>query len=221
MLIKFIFVLFGTNVVILYQLVQIKITFMPRIEKFDKEKALNKALNLFWEKGYEATSLTDLTNIMGIGKGSFYNTFKSKRSIFEHCLTIYKTISIESLMELLNSEKSIHNGVEKFLIFNLNSVLDDPKRRGCFLTNTCTELAVADQSVKESIGAHYQKMREILIAYLSKQGKLALKDASLKADIIMTFFIGLTVQLKLQIDKTQITSSIDKLLQSLLLPNLK
>ena len=51
----------------------------PKI--FDQEKALEKASKLFWEKGYEATSLEDLITVMGIQKGSFYNTFGNKKQL--------------------------------------------------------------------------------------------------------------------------------------------
>ncbi len=53
---------------------------------FDEEKALGKALDLFWEKGYRATSLNDLTIRLSIGKGSFYDTFGSKKQLFDSCL---------------------------------------------------------------------------------------------------------------------------------------
>ena len=55
---------------------------MPRVKTFDQKEALGKAMELFWEKGYEATSLSDLTTRLNIGKGSFYNTFGSKRQLY-------------------------------------------------------------------------------------------------------------------------------------------
>lgn len=188
---------------------------MPRVEKFDKYKAEEKAMQLFWEKGYEATSLTDLTNTLGIGKGSFYNTFKSKRALFDQCINRYKENSILYLKNTLYSENYIEKGVKKFLILNLNLALKDSKNKGCFITNTCTELVTSDDMTKQTISSHYQQMKTILIEYLNKQGQLQLKEAHIKAEIIITFFIGLTVQFKLPIDENQILQSIDTMLGSL------
>lgn len=189
---------------------------MSRVKQFDKENAIESALNLFWEKGYKATSLEELTYTIGIGKGSFYNTFKSKRALFDQCLTRYRESSIHSLKKLLNSEKDIKKGVSNFLAHNLNYSIAKPKQKGCYVTNSCIELANSDNEIMETISSHYQLMKYILIEYFTTNGKLQLQDARLKTDIILTFFIGLTVQLNLQVDKNQIISSIDKLIQSLL-----
>nr|MDP9479507.1 TetR/AcrR family transcriptional regulator [Actinomycetota bacterium] len=55
---------------------------MPRTREFEPETALQDAMELFWLKGYEATSMRDLLEGMGIGRGSFYGTFGDKRSLF-------------------------------------------------------------------------------------------------------------------------------------------
>lgn len=62
---------------------------MPRNIKFDYDRAIDRATQLFWERGYSNTSLRDLLKIMGIGEGSLYNTFKSKKNLYLKCLKRY------------------------------------------------------------------------------------------------------------------------------------
>ena len=63
---------------------------MARALGFDYNDALDKATQLFWETGYSGASLRELLKVMGIGEGSFYNVFKSKKQLYLHCLKHYK-----------------------------------------------------------------------------------------------------------------------------------
>jgi len=69
-----------------------EVIFMARTREFDEEKVLEAAMQLFWEKGYEATSLSDLTARMGIQRPSIYSTFGDKKELFEAALRRYKKI---------------------------------------------------------------------------------------------------------------------------------
>ena len=69
---------------------------MARYKEFDQDKALNKAMTLFWQKGYASTSIQDLVDHMGIGRRSLYDTFKSKHDLFLAALDRYRDIAYES-----------------------------------------------------------------------------------------------------------------------------
>ena len=97
---------------------------MPRAKSFDRKEALTKAMELFWEKGYASTSLQDLTECMGIGKGSFYATFESKESLFTDTLELYKEINRNEVLALLEAEKDVKQGLRKLLLHNLEQLLD-------------------------------------------------------------------------------------------------
>ena len=107
---------------------------MPRVKLFDEEEALKKAMELFWEKGYANTSLCDLTDHLGIGKGSFYATFGSKEALFAASLDLYKKASRDKISALLSSEPDIKIGLRKFLEFNLEELLKHPEGKGCFIS---------------------------------------------------------------------------------------
>ena len=92
---------------------------MPRVKLFSKDEALQKAMELFWEKGYASTSLSDLTTHLGIGKGSFYATFNSKQELFEEAFELYRKTQVGLLQQLLNSEPDVKVGLKKLLELNL------------------------------------------------------------------------------------------------------
>ena len=70
---------------------------MARSPEFDRPRAVNKALVLFWRKGYQASSLADLLTAMGIGRSSFYAAFTDKRSLFIECLDLFSARTLELL----------------------------------------------------------------------------------------------------------------------------
>lgn len=151
---------------------------MPRVKSFDREEALKKAMDLFWEKGYASTSLSDLTTHLGIGKESFYATFTSKKALFEAAFDLYRNSKVELLEHLLNSESNVKVGLQKLLEFNLAELLSDNKHKGCFIANTCSEFSGADEELKNKLVEHYSIVQQAMVNYLRKGG-LALKKLNL------------------------------------------
>ncbi|MEM6807425.1 MAG: helix-turn-helix domain-containing protein, partial [Bacteroidota bacterium] len=122
---------------------------MPRVKSFDKEEALHKAMVLFWEKGYEATSLSDLTAFLGISKSSFYDTFLSKRKLFESCLDRYMEKRLKDFERAFTSEEEVETALKKSLILLLDEMLSDEKRKGCLVANTSAELGGRDALIRD------------------------------------------------------------------------
>ena len=183
---------------------------MPRVKLFDQEEALNKAMELFWEKGYASTSLHDLTSHIGIGKGSFYATFNSKQAIFQAAFDLYRNSRVELLEQLLNSEPNVKIGLQKLMKFNLEELLNDNKHKGCFIANTCSEFSGANEILKDKLVEHYSIVQQALVNYL-KRGKLSSKKAESVAAMIITFLMGMNQQAKFKRDKKSYLSSIEHL----------
>lgn len=189
---------------------------MPKIEQFDKNKAIQLALDVFWEKGYKGTSLTDLTETLGIGKGSFYNTFKSKRGLFELCILVFQENSVNNLKKKLDAEVDVKRGLQNYLKATFEDAVNDQKHRGCFMTNISTELGASDEDIAQMMNDYYDKMKVIITNYLKDRSNLQNKTIIEISNTFITFFIGMTVQVKLQNEKMQIDKSIDCLIESLL-----
>ena len=183
---------------------------MPRVKLFNKEEALRKAMELFWEKGYRSTSLNDLTTHIGIGKGSFYATFNSKQALFEAALDLYRNSKVELLEQLLNSEPDVKIGLKKLLEFNLEELLNDDKHKGCFIANTCSAFSGTNEALKNKLEEHHTIIHNILVNYF-KRGKITPKKAESIAATVITFLMGMSQQAKFNRDKKSYLSSIKHL----------
>ena len=109
---------------------------MGRIREFDEEKVLDEAMQLFWEKGYEATSLSDLTSRMGIQRPSIYSAFGGKEELFEAALRKYTKSRASLIRTRLQSNPSVKEAFHTFF----ESVVDS--RSGGF-AQRATEVSLS------------------------------------------------------------------------------
>lgn len=123
-------------------------------KKFNEAEAIDKALDLFWEKGYEATSMRDLIAHLNITTGSLYDSFGSKDKLFAMCYDAYNAKYIKGLMKELEKENSGSQAIVNFFNAMLQSHSGLRGEFGCFMTNTITELGykkppIADRSIRQ------------------------------------------------------------------------
>jgi TetR/AcrR family transcriptional repressor of nem operon len=134
---------------------------MARLIEFDRHKALESAMLLFWRQGYSAASLSQLLEAMRISRSSFYAAFTDKRSIYIEALTLFSQRTNVVLVSV-EDEKNPGNAIKNFFEHTLFSVPERRMRRGCMMVNTVLELADVDQGL--SILAA-QKLDEIERAF--------------------------------------------------------
>ncbi len=185
---------------------------MPKTELFDKNEVIKKALNLFWKKGYEATSLSDLTEELGIGKGSFYNTFGSKRKLFDICLSIAFEGGSNMIKQLLYQESDPILGIRRYLEMYSGGLLKDPESKGCLIVNTSTEMA-HDKGIENFLLENNQNMKSIIVDYLAN-GRLS-DRADVIADSILIYASGVAVLSKFIKDRKRFKASLDQFMQSI------
>lgn len=161
-------------------------------------------MNLFWEKGYEATSLSDLTQTLEIGKGSFYDTFGSKRKLFDQCLLNYRTNSLLVLDSILGEKDDPIEALEYLLEKHTEMMLDDIGARGCFIANSTTELS-NDNGVQAFLQEHNQIMRAKLGGVLARTKHAQNADAI--TDLILNHLTGISVMSKLVKDSKRFKAS--------------
>ena len=135
---------------------------MPWEKDFDMDTALGDAMRVFWAKGYEATSISDLTREMKINKGSLYNAFGSKKELFIGAVLKYAR---ENQQELLTKLGTLEDPLDaiKLLFENLvaESLADDEKR-GCFLVNTALEFPNHGEDIRTLVTAAFDDMLRFL-----------------------------------------------------------
>lgn len=139
---------------------------------FIPEQALEKAMNLFWERGYEGSSVEDLVQCTGIGRGSLYDTFGDKHSLYLAALDRYCELSRERMAVFRQQSGTLQEVLENLFQVYIDLLLNDPARRGCFLVNANVELAPSDPEVFKRVQSAYDDIEEVFYTLLIKARKM-------------------------------------------------
>lgn len=170
---------------------------MARPREFDETPVLDAALHCFWGRGFEATSVRDLSDAMGISMPSIYNAFGDKRELYVEVLEHYCRTRTHPLLERIESE---HAGLAALVAF-FNEVVErstrDRDRRGCFLVNSALEIAPHDRMMARVVAVHLDAVRGFLRRQLhagQTSGELEVAaDPRASADHLLSVLIGVRV----------------------------
>ncbi len=143
-----------------------------RTKTFDPDGATKRALEAFWQSGYEATKLPELLTTMSLGRASFYNAFGSKHELFVQTLNLYFQTLREHFGPLISREASARRALEMLVDGILTAARsDDGQRgnwRGCFIGNTALELGSSDPDVVTRLTIGVETLRSLFAAALSR-----------------------------------------------------
>jgi TetR/AcrR family transcriptional regulator, transcriptional repressor for nem operon len=114
---------------------------MARHKEFDRNEALHRAMEVFWSRGYEATSVGDLVEHMGINRQSLYDTFGDKHSLYLQSLDRYREVEGRKVFELLEQPGPVKRALRQLFEGVVECALGGGERRGCFVGNATSELA--------------------------------------------------------------------------------
>ncbi len=192
---------------------------MSRTKAFDQDIVLHKAMELYWEKGYFATSIQDLVSHLGISRASLYATFGDKKQLFDQSLALYCATNKKSTLEFLQNQKNIKTGLKKLFEIAINDSISDTKKKGCFVVNSTTELISKDDSVKQALIKNKATFEDIFYQYLltgQEQGEIPKdKEITVIASLIYTLFSGIKVVAKIDKDRDKLFQSVDAVLSLL------
>ncbi|QBP90630.1 TetR/AcrR family transcriptional regulator [Bacillus mycoides] len=173
---------------------------MARTREFDEDQVLDAAMQLFWEKGYEATSLSDLTSRMGIQRPSIYSTFGDKKELFEAALRRYTMSRASDIRNRLQSHSSVKEAFSIFFADVVNEEYAGNLSKGCFCINTMVELAPHDERFEILTREHQMYLAVIFQETIERgiqSGELEVNtDAKSLAQALIVSLIGLTVMMK-------------------------
>lgn len=131
---------------------------MARPRTFDRDAVLDRAMTAFWSKGYEATSIEDLVEKMGIQRGSLYSAFGDKRGLFFAALERYQHVVARELLETLEAPGSGLEAIRRFFRLRVAGALDRRRPPGCLMTNSAVELSRRDRGAAARVGGSLAKM---------------------------------------------------------------
>ena len=165
---------------------------MARTKEFDPDKALAKAMDVFWRLGYENTSTELLMKEMGIAKQSLYDTFGDKRSLYLKALAYYRDETNRNGRELLQSERSVRRGFAK-LLFGISSETREQHERGCLLLSANLERDAGDVEIAELLRGNQAEVQAIFVEALRRgQSNDELSDS--QDPVALARFFIVTIQ---------------------------
>src|SRR4030095_8639349 len=132
---------------------------MARLKSFDEDRALDAAVDCFWLRGYEATSVRALADAMGIGGTSLYNAYGDKRALFSRSLERYAQRSMRERIARLEAGHRPREAIGAFIAEIIDRSLKDPDRKGCLLVNSALDVAPHDAEIGKVVGGYLAEIR--------------------------------------------------------------
>ena len=149
---------------------------MARPREFIEGEALGKAMDVFWSKGYEATSLADLTKAMGLSKSSLYDTFGNKHELYLAAMDRYnETVASRTAAAIIDDAGGGKKGIAAVFHRFVESMTGGDERRGCFVGNSAIELGSHDDDAAKRVCAG--------LACMEKSFRDAVETAQAAGDI--------------------------------------
>lgn len=187
---------------------------MARQKEFDPDTVLARAVDLFWRKGYQATSMQDLVTEMGVHKRSMYDTFGDKRSLFMHAVARYADAEEEAQREMVRQAASPLQALRQLLESSVYVKAGQPP--GCLLVNCATELAPHDTEVASRVRAHFKFAQNLLTAVIEAgQASGTMRssiDAADAAGHVFNAWLSVRIQVRAGVGRPALARVIDSAL---------
>jgi TetR/AcrR family transcriptional repressor of nem operon len=185
---------------------------MARTKEFDEDAVLLKAMRLFWEQGYEKTSMMDLVTQMGVHKRSMYDTFGDKHSLYIKVLKRYNEMIEKSVSNLVKGACSADEGIRLLLEMAVNQDKNElPK--GCLMVNTAVEMVTHDPESKLWVTKNFTSSEQLIRELIEAGQQSGELDISLDAEMLSYYFnnayTGLLVMSKTIDDKEKLNNIIE------------
>ncbi len=192
---------------------------MARTAEFDREEVLQRAMELFWQKGYCKCSMTSLVAATRLKPGSIYAAFHSKEGLFLEALEYYGAQSIQKLEACLKKAGTPLEGIRLFIEMIGNSIENGERRHGCFLVNTLLEHSPGKNPVIREAGQHLSAIESRIQGALvtaGKSGELPLdRNPDTLAKFIMVNIWGLQVLAKTNPKRETVRAVVNLILTNL------
>nr|BFD87077.1 TetR/AcrR family transcriptional regulator [Streptomyces sp. Xyl84] len=176
---------------------------MARTREFDTEAAVSRAMNLFWVRGYEATSVRDLTQELGIGQGSLYAAFGDKEGLYRAALEHYRATLAADALHSLKEGADVRSAIRGMLLGRIRLGAESGGR-GCLAVNAACERLPQDPSVRRVVrdmqDASRDALAEVLRVAVERGEVAAREDPYTLAGFLVTFLNGLLVSSKITPD---------------------
>ena len=185
---------------------------MARPREFDTEVALTDAMNVFWQYGYDAASLSVLLKGMGLTRGSLYKAFVDKKSLFLKVLKRYEVEAVDPAVALLTTGPG--DGTNRINAL-FNGVVAAPRsgdQKGCLLCSAAAGPSATDTDISEVVHLQLRKMSQgFYVALTQSKAHAGTKDQDRRdlAGLLLSQYVGLRVMVKSNAPIEAIQESVD------------
>jgi TetR/AcrR family transcriptional regulator, transcriptional repressor for nem operon len=166
---------------------------MGRPREFDEDEALARIMDIFWEKGFEGTSMSDLETATGLRKGSLYAAFGDKRAMYLKALALYGRTAVDETVRVLTGIDTPERRIGKFLQAPIDAVAVENDRRGCFLCNASIDQAAVDTETQSLVNGSLERLGRVLDKTLSELGTKDNSRRRADAQHLLSVYFGLRV----------------------------
>lgn len=179
---------------------------MARSKEFEESVVLDKAMRLFWEQGYEKTSLSDLVEHMGIHRRSLYDTFGDKHTLFLKAMDRFGEKFNAELSSGIKRSKTATEALQFIFGFMIDGQADSPS--GCLMVNSAVELAVRDAEVDAKLTKAFtiaeQQLKEIIL-WGQRDGEFTTDyEAGELAEYLHNVWVGLRAMTRMSAAKEKL-----------------
>jgi TetR/AcrR family transcriptional repressor of nem operon len=190
---------------------------MVRHKEFDPDDAVAAAMALFWERGYEATSVQDLVEHTGVGRRSMYDTFGDKHSLYLRALDRYIDRAEESFRQAAASAADGLSAIRGLFAALVDSAAANG--RGCLVVNSATELGPSDEEVSDRLRRHLDGARGLLgeqIRRGQRDGSVTDRiDPGTLTAVAFNAWLGVRVEVRARTPRAQIVHDVQELMNLL------
>jgi TetR/AcrR family transcriptional repressor of nem operon len=192
---------------------------MARTKEFNEDQALDKAVEIFWHKGYNGTSAQDLVTHLGLSRSSLYDTFGDKQKLFSKALRKYQKQGQDAVKEILEESEDVKKAFTEIFKQAVIESLEDRITKGCFMVNSSVELAMHDEEIAKIVSDNRQTMEEVFLKAVKKgqeAGQISTKlDALTLARFVFNNYSGIRVLARASEKNKQVYDDILKAMFSL------
>ena len=178
---------------------------MARTKDFDETEVLAKAIKLFWQKGYNGTSMQDLVDTLGISRSSLYDTFGDKHQLYLAALQSYKQAEAAKRDQILNGSVPAKVAIRQLMDLTIVEMIRDKQHKGCFLINSAVETAPHDKDANAILCQNEQQLENAFYEVIKRgqsNGEISGKqDPRALARFLINTIVGIRVTGKSATDK--------------------
>ncbi|WP_053070512.1 TetR/AcrR family transcriptional regulator [Alkalihalobacillus pseudalcaliphilus] len=194
---------------------------MARPTKFNRDEVLEKVMLVFWEKGYNDTSLEDLLSVTGLSKSSLYQAFGNKHELFLTAYHLYCNQQMETLQSILHADKQGLDAIIDFFTL-ITSATGDEKAKGCMTCNEAIELAPNDKQFQQLLEDEFLNVEKQLLTAVERGKKDGSISNPLDTQLVVRFLTaalqGVNVLTRSQTNPNRLHETVQAIEQLLQIP---